>query len=413
MSITARPPAGDLPAAIPRGDPAFARVLLALLCAGVSTFGLLYCVQPLLPLFAAEFRLGAAGASLAVSGATLALAVGLVFASALSDRLGRKPVMVGALYLAAALTLAAAAAPGWPVLVALRAGAGLALAGAPAVAMAYVSDELEPQAAGLAMGLYIAGTALGGMTGRLGCGALAEAVGWRWAVAAIGAAGGLAALAFQLSLPPSRRHRPRRGEGARARLRGFAAALRDPGLPWLYAEGALVMGAFVTVYNYLAFRLLAPPYGLGQAQVAAVFGLYVLGMVSSPLFGEAAARLGRRKVFWAPVALIGAGVALTALRPLAAVIAGVAVVTMGFFGAHSIASSWVGRRSGANKAAAASLYLLSYYTGASVAGSLGGVFWSRAGWPGVAGFTGALALAALAGAVRLARLRPLPQTDGS
>ena len=156
-------PLPDAPAPFLRSDRAFTRVLLALVCAGLSTFGLLYCVQPLLPLFAADFRLDATAASLAVSAATAALAVGLLFASALSDRLGRKPVMTAALYVAAGLTLLVAAAPSWPLLVLLRGLSGLVLAGAPAVAMAYVADELDAEAAGLAMGLYIAGTALGGV----------------------------------------------------------------------------------------------------------------------------------------------------------------------------------------------------------------------------------------------------------
>ncbi|MBE7218770.1 MAG: MFS transporter, partial [Caulobacteraceae bacterium] len=292
--------------------------------------------------------------------------------------------------------------------VVLRGLAGLVLAGAPAVAMAYVADELDPEAAGLAMGLYIAGTALGGMLGRLGCGALADLVGWRWAVAAVGAAGATAAALFHWSLPPSRRHRPARAESLAARLQGFAAPFRDPGLPWLFAEGGLAMGAFVTVYNYLAFRLLAPPYDLGQSAVAAVFALYLVGMVSSPLFGEAAGRLGRRRVLWAPMVIMLAGVGLTVLQPLGLVVAGVGLLTFGFFGAHSIASSWVGRRSGAHKAAAASIYLLVYYVGSSVAGSVGGVFWARAGWPGVAAFSAALVGLALVGAARLAVLKPLP-----
>lgn len=90
-------------------------------------------------------------------------------------------------------------------------------------------------------------------------------------------------------------------------------------------------------------------------------------------------------------------------------VAGVGVLTISFFGVHSIASSWVGRRSGAHKAEAASPYLLVYYAEASLAGSLGGRFWSHARWPGVAGFTAALLAAALVVAARLASLRPLPE----
>ena len=147
--------------------------------------------------------------------------------------------------------------------------------------------------------------------------------------------------------------------------------------------------------------------------MSAVFSLYLVGVVASSLLGEAAGRLGRPRVLWVPVLLMLVGVGLTALQPLWVVVLGVGVLTFGFFGAHSIASSWVGRRFGAHKAAAASLYLLVPYVVSSVAGSVGGTFWSRAGWPGVVVLTAGLLAAAMSGAVRLAWLGPLPENVSS
>ena len=173
------------------------------------------------------------------------------------------------------------------------------------------------------------------------------------------------------------------------------------------------MGVFVTVYNYAAFRLVAPPYRLGQAAVGAVFLLYLLGSVSSTGFGVLAGRIGRRRVFAWPIVLLAGGVALTAARPLALVIAGIGVVTIGFFGAHSVASAWVGRRAVAARGQAAALYLFFYYLGSSVLGSAGGVAWTRAGWNGVVLFCLVLAALALAGALALARIRPLAASSPS
>jgi YNFM family putative membrane transporter len=171
------------------------------------------------------------------------------------------------------------------------------------------------------------------------------------------------------------------------------------------------MGAFVTVYNYVAFHLLAAPYSLSQTAVGTIFLLYIVGSLSSTWFGKLAGRLGRRRVFWIPVVVFLGGVALTAARPLLLIILGVAVVTVGYFGAHSIASSWVGRRGRASRAQAAAFYLFFLYMGSSVLGWAGGIAWSRAGWIGVASFTGLLIAVALLVGLRLVAVKPLPENE--
>ena len=381
-----------------------------MLFAGFATFSTLYAVQPLLPLLATHFRLSAEAASLAVSLATGPLALGILVAGAVSDRVGRRPLMVAAMITAALLTVAAAVVPGWYGLLALRLLAGLALAGVPAVAMAYVAEEVDSASIGAAMGLYIAGSALGGMGGRLVASLVAAVADWRWALASVGLIGLALSEAFRRLAPPSRRFAPH-DAGWLALPRGAAALFRDSGLRLLYLESFLLMGAFVTIYNYAGFHLLAPPYGLGQATIGAIFLLYVLGSLSSRLFGGLAGRLGRRRVFWVPVVLLIAGVALTAAAPLWLVILGIAVLTIGFFGAHSIASAWVGRRGGAARGQAAAWYLFFYYLGSSVLGSAGGVAWTRHGWSGVVLFCAALGGLALVGALLLVRVRPLAAAE--
>ena len=67
------------------GTPAFRRVTLALTAAGFSTFAVLYCVQPLLPVFSTEFHVSPAESSLALSLSTGLLAIGLLMAGPLSE----------------------------------------------------------------------------------------------------------------------------------------------------------------------------------------------------------------------------------------------------------------------------------------------------------------------------------------
>jgi YNFM family putative membrane transporter len=390
-----------------RGSPAYRRLTLAMLFAGFSTFSLLYSVQPLLPLFAVDYHLSAEASSLAVSLATGSLAFGILAAGVISDRVGRRPLMVFGTMASALLTIAAALAPNWPALLILRLFTGLALAGVPAVAMAYVSEEVHPSSVGAAMGLYIGGTALGGMGGRLLASLLTFFfTDWRWAVGIVGVAGLAMAEAFRRLAPPSRRfvRRPP-GHGAAGQL------FRDKALPLLFVESFLLMGIFVTVYNYVGFRLMEPPYGLNQAAVGAIFLLYLLGSASSTWFGSLAGRVGRRHIFWVTVLILIAGVGITAARSLPLVILGIGIVTVGFFGAHSIASAWVGRRALANRGQASALYLFFYYLGSSIVGSLGGVAWTHAAWPGVVGFCLVLGLVALACSLALQRVAPLPTPE--
>ena len=379
------------------GSGRFLRASLALFLAGFSTFSLLYCPQPLLPTLARVFSIDAPASSLSISFSTAALALSIVAAASLSDRLGRKSVMMVSLLAASGLNIVAAFAPSWPVFLLLRALEGLALGGVPAVAMTYLAEETDPGSLGLAMGIYVGATAVGGMGGRVITGLVAASVSWRAAVATIGVVGLAGAASFLILLPASRHFQPRATD-VRNQLRAFRGAVTDLRLLLIYGFAFLVMGGFVAVYNYAGFRLEAPPYRLDQAQEGLIFTLYLLGTVSSAAAGTLADRLGRAPVMGLSLVLALLGVACSLFGALSAIVLGIALVTLGFFAGHGVASGTVGLFAGPNKAQAASLYLLSYYSGSSLLGTAGGWFWVAGGWPAVAGFVAAL----FGGAVLLA-----------
>ncbi len=398
------PTAADAPSAhLEAGTPAYRRANVAMFVGGFATFALVYSTQPLLPLLAGEFGVSAASASLTVSATTAGLAVMLIPGSVLADRLGRQQVMKIALAIAAVLALATAFAPDFLTLLVLRALLGAVIAGLPAAAMAYIGEEVAANAQARAMGLYIAGNALGGMSGRFVAALLTDLGSWRTALAVIGCFGLVAAVVFWRRLPDSRHFQPRAATPARI-LRDTVAIYRDPGLPWLFLVAFLAMGAFVGLYNFLGFRLLESPYLLGQTAIGAIFLLYLVGTWASALSGRLAERHGRQKVMWRMVAVMGAGLALTLGQPLWLIVAGVGVFTFGFFAAHALASGWVGRRAGERRALASALYLSSYYLGASVIGSVAGTAWAAGHWPGLALLLGACVLATGAVALWLRRL---------
>jgi YNFM family putative membrane transporter len=397
-----------LPARTQSGTLEFRRTNRALFLGGFSTFSLLYCVQPLMPVFAKEFSLTPVQSSWSLSIATGALAISLMIASAISDSVGRKSLMCGALLLSAVMTILCAFSGNYTQLLIMRGLLGVVLAGLPAVAMAYLSEEVDSSSLGFAMGLYIGGSALGGMLGRVVASVLTEAWSWRGAMAVIGAFSLCAGIEFWRSLPDSKRFRKSEFH-PNAIVAGLRSHLHNPGLPWLFLLAFLLMGCFVSLYNYMGFRLMQPQFGLRQSQISTIFSLYLTGIFSSVATGRMADRFGRRRVLWVAIAIMFAGLLLTLFDSLFLIVPGIALFTFGFFGGHSVASSWVGRRARAPQALASAMYLFCYYLGSSVVGSLAGTTWSSHGWGGVVFSLSLCLAAALAVAWRLRNLAPVTE----
>lgn len=372
------------------------RIITGVGAAGFAVFALLYAPQPVLPQLAVHFRLHPGSASLAVSVATGALAIAVVPAAVLSEVLGRRPVMLWSAVTAAVLGLLQPFAPSFMVLIVLRAMQGIAVAGVPAVAMAYLADEVDAGGLGAAMGALIAGNSTGGMLGRLVSGVAAGRFGWRGGFAAVGALGVLCAGVVVFVLPASRLRRDQRARAA-ALFAGLRAVLAEPVLLGAYAVGALAMGTFVAVYNAIGFRVAAPPFALSPAVAALLFLAYAAGGVSSTLAGRLADRLGRAHVLLGALVLTAAGIALTLPAALPAVLVGLVVLTGSFFAAHAVASGWVGARAPSSaRGQASGLYLFAYYLGSSVGGTVGTAAYESWGWGGLVGLTcGWLGLAAV------------------
>ncbi|MDR7143633.1 MFS transporter [Rhizobium sp. BE258] len=381
-----------------RGTASYRRASLALFLSGFSTFSLLYCVQPLLPVFASEFAVSPAESSLALSLSTGFLAIAIVCAAAVSEGLGRRSLMSISLIGASLLTIAAAFSPDWHLLLVLRGMQGFVLGGVPAVAMAYLAEEIDPKGLGATMGLYVGGTAFGGMSGRVLTGIFAEYLSWRPAMALMGTIGLAAAIGFILLLPASRNFVRRSGFDPRFHLRAWIGHLRNPALPVVFAIAFLAMGSFVTIYNYAGFRLVAPPYELTQTELGLIFTVYMFGIGASSIGGILGDRFGHFAVLLTGLAVTAAGSAMTLSASLPVIILGIIVLTSGFFMSHSIASGLVGKLAKDTKGHASSLYMLAYYVGSSVMGSAGGWFFSAEGWSAVVFFTLAMLACAFAAA---------------
>ncbi|MFI0213067.1 MFS transporter [Streptomyces lydicus] len=378
------------------GGPGYRRMSFALFAAGVATFALLYSTQALLPAISTDLRVSPDQASWTVSAATFGLALGVIPLSAVSERFGRRALMTASLSVAALIALVVPFAPSLGVLIALRAVQGVALAGLPASAMAFLAEEVRAKALVAAIGLFVAGNSIGGMSGRIVTGWVAQAWGWRAALGAVGVLAVVCAVTFRLLVPRARHFAPR-AVGPRALARTLGGHLADPLLRRLYGIGALFMTVFGAVYTVIGYRLVAEPFNLPQGIVGSIFVIYLVGTVSSAAAGKLVARVGRRGALYLAVGATSTGLLLSLADSVGAVLAGLVLITAGFFAGHAVASSSVSRTAKTARAQASALYQCAYYVGSSLGGALGAAAFHAVGWEG----TVLLGLAAMLGAASI------------
>ena len=388
------PPLPSAPTAHQAGSRGYRRVTAALYGAGLASFAAMYCTQALLPALSTFYRITPATAALTVSLTTGMLALSIIPASVLSERFGRTTVMLTSGVLSSIIGLLLPFSPTLGVLLAGRALHGIALAGIPAVAMAYLAEEVHASSLGSAMGRYIAGTTIGGLAGRIVPSLIVDVSNWRVALLVCSLMTLAGTVAFAVLAPRSRFFNPK-AASVRVTMRSLMAHLRNPVLLKLFGVGFALMGAFATVYNYLGYRLTAQPFALASSVVGPLFLLYLAGTVTSTVAGRLADRRGRALVLGGALPITVIGLLMTVPHTLVAIVVGAGVFTGGFFAAHTVASGWVGAVAHRDRAEASSLYLFSYYLGGSVAGGFGGFVYSLGGWPGTVVFVGTLLLAGL------------------
>lgn len=374
-------------------DPQYRQALLALGATGVAAFAMVYVVQPLLPLVSAELGVGATRASLLVSASTLGIAVAVLPLARLSERLGRARTMVLGLAAAVVAGVVAALAPSFALMLVARALQGAAMAAVPAAALAWVAENVAPGWVTRVAGLYVAGTTVGGMGGRVLGGVVADVTTWRTAMLVVALAGAALTAAAALLLP----RRPTGVARSRGPHRPDDAAARSARIR-VYLLGGLGMAMFVGIYNVIAYRTHAPPFLLGTGLGSMFYLSYLAGTATSSLAGRLERRVGLRTTTLTGLAACVAGVVLTVPDSLVLVWLGLAVVAAGFFMVHAVASAASARLS-PRPSDGSGTYTLAYYSGSSVGGVLLGQAWEVGAWGGTV--VAAVALIGLAALVSL------------
>lgn len=360
------------------------RATAALSLGSFLVFAIVYLTQPLLPLFVVEFGLSEFMSSLSLSVVVFCISVALLIYGPVSDAVGRKRIMVWCMAGGVISTLLTAYVSDYSALLFLRAVQGLFLAGLPALAMAYMSEEFSPKALSVSMGLYISANSLGGMSGRILSGVVAEHWGWRTSFTVIGLLSVGLFAAFVFLLPRSRNFKP-----SPLRWRSAASAmlghLKNSTLSIGMLIGGLHFLVFIGSFNYLTFLLSEEPYQLSASQLGFLFLAYAAGSLGSTVSGRLSDQWGKSRCMMVGIIILALGLLLTLVSWLPIILMGLVLQCFGFFFSHSASASWVNSRAAFAKASAASLYLFFYYLGGSLGSFYLGWFWHLYRWPGVVG----------------------------
>lgn len=350
--------------------------------AAVVVFGNLHALQPLLPELSRQFRLTELQTSWSYAIGMLTLGLSLLIYSALSDALGRR-LLLGVSFVGMVLsTLALTQVQTYDALLWSRALQGFFLGGLPAIAVAYLGEELAPTALVSAVATYISASSLGGISGRLLAGFAADAGDWRLVFWLWGAAAILLCWLCWRYLPASSAFERRRFSAAQA-LQDYWHHLRQPVLLLTYLLGGLNFFIFLNLYTYIGFVLAAPPYALSSGWIGLLFLTYLTGTLGSALSSRIARQIGATHGMLLGVLIMMAGTALTLNSQLAVIVCGFFISAFGFFLTHSLATGWVSQHASRAKASASALYLVFYYLGASTGGFYLHPFWLWQGWSGV------------------------------
>jgi YNFM family putative membrane transporter len=346
---------------------------------GYCAFVNLYAPQSILPLLSQEFGATAAQVSTIITVSTLAVAVTAPFTGAIADVLGRKRVIVAAMFVLVVPTLMVGLATSLSAVIFWRAVQGLVLPPIFAVTVAYIGDEWPPREATTAAGIYSSGSSIGGFTGRLITGLLADLIGWRAGFIALAGIAFAGAIATVFLLPHERKFV--RSEGLLASGRQMLAHFRNGQLLATYAVGFGVLFNFICTFTYVSFHLAAAPYNLSATWLGAIFVVYLTGSALTPWAGWAIGRFGRRRFTARVLALWIAGIALTLVPSLPLIILGLAISAGCGLICQAISTGYVTITAKAGRSSAVGLYVTSFYVGGSFGAALGGLAWTLGGWP--------------------------------
>lgn len=363
-------------------DREFKLMMIAMTAASIICFATLYFVQPIMPFLVENFAISAATAGLSLSVAVVALIFGLFVFGVYSDRIGRDRLMIVTLTFTLIPLVLLPNVASFEAFLFWRFIQGFFIAGLPAAAIAYISEEVSPRSVSAGITTYIAANGLGGMGGRVIVGYIADVTSWQMSIYALFGIGVILLLVFYLTLPRSRFFEPSESS-LRRDIYGMLIHSKNPQLMPVFTIGVLLQFSFTGPWTYLPFYLEREPFLLHVKDISFTYFAYTAGIIGSIVAGRLAIKIPKSRLVITGVFILIGGAWLTMIGSLTIVIIGLCLMCLGFFIAHSLMAAIVNERATHHKGGASSLYLVSYYIGVATGGTLSGLIWKQLAWIGV------------------------------
>jgi len=345
---------------------------------GMFAFLQVYSIQAILPVLMMDFTATEVQAGMIVGATILAIAIMSPFLGMLSDAVGRKSFIVGALLFLAIPTALIAQSPniGWMGM--WRFMQGLSVPGITVVTIAYIGEEFEGRALTELMSFYVSGSVLGGFMGRFLLGHLHELIGWRAGYYVMAGMTLIGALWVGKMLPASRHFVA--NPNFRSAMQTLGEHLVNRYVVTSCLLGACVLFSLVGCFTFINLHLADTPYELSTGALANIFAVYLIGVVITPLSTTLLRRFGSARTVRVAVIISMFGVLLTLVTPLWGIVLGLAIMSSGVFITQAATISYIAVNVKKGRSLASGLYYMGYYAGGTMGAWLCGIAYARGQW---------------------------------
>ena len=345
---------------------------------GVFAFLQVYSIQAILPVLMVEFLATEVQAGMIVGATILAIAIMSPFLGMLSDAVGRKSFVVGALLFLTVPTALIAQSPDIEWIGIWRFIQGLSVPGITVVIIAYIGEEFKGQSITELMSFYVSGAVLGGFMGRFLLGHLHEFFGWRNAYYVLAVLTFMSALWVAKTLPASSHFEA--NPNFRSAIIMLGAHLVNRYVVTACLLGACVLFSLVGCFTFINLYLAHSPYDLGTGALANIFAVYLVGVIITPLSTILLRRFGSARTIIGAVIISIMGVLLTLASPLWLIVIGLGIMSSGVFVTQSATISYIAVNVHQGRSLASGLYYLFYYAGGTLGAWLCGLAYAQGQW---------------------------------
>ncbi len=345
---------------------------------GMFAFLQVYSIQAILPVLMADFSATEVQAGMVVGATILAIAIMSPFLGMLSDAVGRKSFVVGALLFLTLPTALIAQSTTIEWIGLWRFIQGLSVPGITVVIIAYIGEEFEGSSVTELMSFYVSGSVLGGFMGRFLLGHLHEFFGWRQAYYVLAILTLISALWVAKTLPSSKHFAA--NPNFRSAIKTLGSHLVNRYVVTACLLGACVLFSLVGCFTFINLYLADTPYHLDTGALANIFAVYLIGVIITPLSTILLRRFGSARTIIVAVIVSMLGVLLTLATPLWLIVIGLGVMSSGVFVTQSATISYIAVNVKQGRSLASGLYYLFYYAGGTVGAWLCGLAYAYGQW---------------------------------